>query len=263
MPPTPRDYGKRMFLGLVGSPWVLFPAAAGLTAICADWSTTGKLGVLAFAGLTGVAIGAGALITRWLTGSDGLAKLAQDEFAAEQRREHEQRFEHLDRRLRRDGDHRTNRTLAALRELEDRLAELEAHQDPNRRPPIEVSSKIRELLRSSLHSLERSAELYETKQRVVTQEARQQVRGARESLLNEVSASVDQIIQTLDGLYIRVLSRDKPATDLSRMRQELDTSLEVARRVEERVASLEYDLKDPSQAWDEPSSAETESGPDQ
>ena len=126
-----------------------------------------------------------------------------------------------------------------------------------------MSSKIRELLRSSLHSLERSAELYETKQRVVTQEARQQVRGARESLLNEVSASVDQIIQTLDGLYIRVLSRDKPATDLSRMRQELDTSLEVARRVEERVASLEYDLKGPSQDWDGPSSTETESRPDQ
>ena len=249
---NPRNYGKRMFLGLVGSPWVLFPAAAGLTAILADWGATGRLGVLAFAGLTGVAVGAGALVTRWLTRSGRLAELAQAEFEAERQREHDQRFAELDRRLGRDGDDRTNQTLAALRELEKRLVELETHEDRNRQPPVEVSAKIRELLRSSVHSLDRSAELYETKRNLVTDEARQRVRETREALLDEVDASVDQIIRTLDGLYTLGLDREKPAAHLARVRRELDTSLDVARRVEERVADLESDLAGPSQTWEGP-----------
>ncbi|MEM9417634.1 MAG: hypothetical protein AAGA25_01095 [Planctomycetota bacterium] len=248
-----RNYGKRMFLSLVGSPWVLFPSAAGFTAIMTDWAVTGDLGGLAFAGLAGLAVGAGTLVTRWLTRSDQLAELAVAEAEAEQKREHELRFKRLDQRLRADGDERTNEALEVLRELEKRLIELETHEDRNRQPPVEVGSIIRELIRSSVKSLERSAELFETQKQVVTEEARHRVQEARKELMAEVEASIDQIIRTLDGLYTLGLDRQNPAEELARMRQELDTSLNVARRVEERVADLETNLRSPSQSWEEPS----------
>ena len=242
MPPDPTSFRNRVLLDLVGSPWVLLPTAAGMSGLMMDWAFAGGAGPLTFAGLAGLAVGAGALISRWLTAGDALTAKAVADLEAHELQQRQARLDALDRRLAADGDDRTNRALAGLRELERRVSDLESHDDPARRPPPEIAGQIRELLHTSITSLERSAELHETLHLVVTPDARRRVADTRNALLGEVEASVDQIVTTLDGLYTLGLDREKPEARLARMRRELDASLDVARNVERRLAELETSL---------------------
>lgn len=242
---------QRRMIDAFNSAWVWLPAAAGLATASFDVLSHGDPGTLTLAGLAGLGVGAGVWFKRWRTGRLRLAEQRADA----QRSAHQHRFNQLDRRLSRDGDERTNQALVCLRELDRRFAELEVHPDADRRPPADVAGPLRELLTTGVASLERSAELFETQDQLATDEARTRVMAARESLLREVEASVDQIVRALDALNTRGLDRPDPAARLAGLRRELDASLDVARRVERRMADLERDLEHgldaPAQSWDD------------
>ena len=86
------------------------------------------------------------------------------------------------------------------------------------------------------------ADLHDTRQDLVTDQAKQQVHDARAKLLDEVERGVDAIVRTLDGLYTLNLNHQRPAQEIAELRDALDTSLVVARRVEDRMAELERDI---------------------
>jgi hypothetical protein len=74
-----------------------------------------------------------------------------------------------------------------------------------------------------------------------TKEARDAALGQRERLVEEIRQSVVQLARTIDGVRSLTVQKEHEH-DLSRIRQELDESLDVARRVEERMQSLEVEL---------------------
>ncbi len=244
-------YAKRVLLDLVGSAWVLVPTAAGFTAIMADWAGGGGAGWGAWLGVTGLLVGAGALATRWLTGADRIAERVAAEELEREAAARRARLQNLDRRLKADDDRTTNQALAGLVDLERRLEALTRPAKGKPSAPPELVSKARELIESSLHSLERAADLHEMRSRVITDEARQRIETARLDVIDEVVASITQIIRTLDGLHTLGLDRNRPEGELARMRRELDQSLEVARRVERRMVDLEHRLDGPSQTWED------------
>ena len=234
------NYGKRLALDLFGSGWVMFPIAAGLTSLMAGWAVQSSGPGFVVAAAAGIGIGLGALATRWFTGADRMADRAQAEFEREREAQHKQRLKTLDHRLYRDGEARTNQALGGLRELDRRYRALA--NDPERRPPPEVDSRLNELLELSVRGLERMADLHDTRQDLVTDQAKQQVHDARAKLLDEVERGVDAIVRTLDGLYTLNLNHQRPAQEIAELRDALDTSLVVARRVEDRMAELERDI---------------------
>ncbi|MEE9404902.1 MAG: hypothetical protein V3V20_08410 [Algisphaera sp.] len=237
------NYGKRLALDLFGSGWVMFPVAAGLTSLMAGWAVQASTPAFVLAGVASVAVGLGALVTRWFTGADRMADRAEAEYAKEQVAVHKQRLKTLDHRLYRDGNARTNQALGGLKELDRRFAVL--RDDPERRPPPEVDSRLQELIELSVRGLERMADLHETLEGLMTQEAKQKVHEARAQLLEEVEQSVDRVVHTLDGLYTYRLDAKRPVEEIAELRNELDTSLIVARKVEDRMAELEKDIATP------------------
>jgi hypothetical protein len=106
----------------------------------------------------------------------------------------------------------------------------------------ELADKAEELYTSCVTTLERSFELYQAAQGMATSEARDELLRSRDALVGEVVQSVDHLGGTVDYLQSAGLAGGADETNLGRIRDELETGLEVARRVSERVSRLEQDL---------------------
>ena len=233
---------KQVFKELATSAWVLLPAAAGLTAIFVGWALGQGTALLSFLGIAGILAGAGALVTRWILKGDDLIHSAIEKLQNQARAQREAELDQLQRRLESDNDPRTGESLRILRDLEAQFRlMLKESAESNATPPVEIVSMVERLIRSSISSLEKSLTLWQAAQRMMTRQASQNALQRREGVLVEVERSIRQMAKTLDG--IREMSlKAQSATQLAAIRKELDTSLQVARRVEERMRSLEDDI---------------------
>ncbi len=250
VPDTP-TLRQRVLQRLLTSPWTLGPATLGLSAMLGGWAVGTNPALNLFVGAAGLAAGVGAAATRWVLGGDRLI----DDAAASLRRDAaargEARFDVLDARLSRDGDARTNKALARLRVLARRIdpglaAANAADADGTETlPPPDLLSTLNRLLDSAFDSLEKSLGLLAASHKLMTAPARADLKRRREALLDEVDLSIQHIAHTLDELQTLSLDREEPGQRLAELRHELDQSLLVARRVEERMADLDRDLDPP------------------
>ncbi len=101
---------------------------------------------------------------------------------------------------------------------------------------------MEKLFKESIISLERTLELSKAAQKMRTRKGRDSLLDSREQILEEIDKNIRQLAQTLDGL--RTLDV-KAGTDehLARIRSELEESLDVAYRVDERLQTLEEELE--------------------
>jgi hypothetical protein len=80
---------------------------------------------------------------------------------------------------------------------------------------------------------------------MLTSDGRQRVLESREELLGELDQGLEQLGRTFDELYASSIERDRSGEELARIRQELDTGLEVAQRIEARMSQFEETLRNP------------------
>jgi hypothetical protein len=174
---------------------------------------------------------------RYFARGDKLAmKVLQDQ-AADRVRQAEANLDALDRRLTRDSDPRPEKFLRDLRALRIRLTRQDFFGGKQASP--EMLSQIQELFDMSVSVIRRTADLHETSQTLTTREARDQMMLRRETMLAEVGRSVNQLGATLDRLQQIALQDDGDEVHLlTKARAELDQSIEVAKRVEERMRDL-------------------------
>ena len=251
VPDTP-TLRQRVLQRLLTSPWTLGPATLGLSAMLGGWAVGTNPALNLFVGAAGLAAGLGAAATRWVLGGDRLIDDAAASLRREAAAQGEARFDALDARLSRDGDARTNKALARLRVLARRIdPDLaaaradDADPDGATLPPPDLLSTLNRLLDSAFDSLEKSLGLHAASRKLMTAPARAELKRRREALLDEVDLSIQHIAHTLDELQTLSLDREEPGQRLAELRHELDQSLLVARRVEERMADLDRDLGPP------------------
>lgn len=226
---------------LLASPWTVVPAAMGITGLAAGWA--GDSATLAFAGFAACLASVGALATRWMFKVDDLSREAAEEMEAEERRQHEESLNALDRRLQRDKDPSTEQRLRKLRYVYRRFQEAsDWRTQVDRRSAFEIANKVEKLFKACIMALERSVVLWETAQRMTTRRGRDNVLASREKVLEDVDASVIQLARTIDGV-LSLAVESSGESDLANLRSELNESLDVARRVEERMHSLETELR--------------------
>jgi hypothetical protein len=235
------SFRKQVLLDLAMSPFVLLPAAAGMTMLLGSWAVGAATELLAFAGVAGLLAGLGALVTRWITSRDKIAKRVFARNQAARAADKERSLDDLAAQLERDEDPWTGQALATLRGLADRFRDLLDPAKTARTPPVEIAGTVQRLLDYSVESLKGSYRLWETAQKVLTAEARRDVLDKREKLLIEVDHSITQIAKAIDDLHTLGLDTG-PASDLAQMRQELQENLDVARKVERRMHELESEL---------------------
>ncbi len=93
-----------------------------------------------------------------------------------------------------------------------------------------------ELFRATIGQLRRTYQLYELS-RDISADTRKSVLQQRESVLNEIKASIDSLEAAVNH-YLTMLERNQPG-DLSALRMSWTLSLRVAQRTEERLKEME------------------------
>jgi methyl-accepting chemotaxis protein len=238
----PGQLKRRVLLDLLAHPLTFGPALAGLSALLVAWGGDMGAGMLTFLGLSGVLASVGSFTTHWLLRSDELTRRAYESLEKEAAAEKEARLDALQRRLSADKDARDEKLLGELRQIYCRFREDTTWVTRlGQRSAVEITSKVEKLFQGCIQSLERSLDLAQAAGKMATKEGRRTALDAREKLLEEVAASIQQMAHTIDGVHALGLDQ-KAGDDLARIRQELDESLNVARRVEERMQSIEQEL---------------------
>ncbi len=232
------DVKRKVMLDLFASPLTLLPVVVGATALLASWAMGGNP-ALTFGGVAGMLGGFGMFASRIIFGLEKLTNEAY-EYVLEQQQENQlQSLQQLESRLKKDRDPRTERLLSQLRTLyEDLKADIEkgkitiaAH---------EVLDGVNNMFHVSVKHLDRSFQLWQTASKMKGT-SRERIMQQREELIEEVATSCEYLEQTIDQLNAVATKRNR--SDLSRMRSELDETIRVARRAEERTNALGDDDK--------------------
>jgi len=241
-PPITMNEGqirRRIFLRLLGHPLVIAPSVLGATAWTAIWALSLPSGLGLFAGLAGILGSAGVYLTRLIL-DDG--KTARDVIADEELGEQkaaQAALDDLDRRLvAADDDPRPETALRDMRALLRAFDEFAGKTDSLNAPAvIEVRSRVQQIFDQTIRSLEQTLRLGDTAKQLSMPAARKPLLQQREKIIADVEACTKQIGGTLAALQ-RLDSGDPSNHELSRLRDELDQSLQIANRVEDRLNSL-------------------------
>jgi flagellar motor switch/type III secretory pathway protein FliN len=209
-------------------------AACGL----ASWALGGNLYLTSLA-IAGVVGSVAWMLTRTVLNVEELTEQAQ---AAERRaaREAENRqLDELARQLRTDRDHRTKDSLNLLRSLREEFEQL------TERSGFELSSarfreQIGQLFSVAVEQLRESSRLFERSETVVG-DARQTVLQQRDQIVVEVQAAVARLQKIVE--QFRSLSQQNQTAELTSLQKELDISLDIAKRTEERMQQIENPSK--------------------
>ena len=111
--------------------------------------------------------------------------------------------------------------------------------------PPDVWSTLNRLIESSLASLRQTLEIHLATRQALTGAKRQELTRRREALLDEVELSIGHIATALDEVRALSLNSADPAGGLADLRRELAVSLDIAKRVEQRVADLDREVTGP------------------
>ncbi|MEM7166944.1 MAG: hypothetical protein AAF581_15880 [Planctomycetota bacterium] len=183
------------------------------------------------------------MLTRWFLKSDDIAGEVFEQMTSAEKKGHEAQLDALDRRLQGDGDERTEE---ALRHLRDMFADYQGDRSLIEKLGIEaavdVDRRLDKLFTETVRSLERSYELWQASTKMRTHKGREDLVTARERVLEEIEENVKHAARAIDGLRAMQLNH-RDDEKLAKLRQELDDTLQIAQRVEDRLYRLEEDLE--------------------
>ena len=228
---------KKVLLGLLSSPLTLVPLLAGATLLGGAFALGRSAGMMLFSGLACVLGAAGVFLSRLLLGSEKHTQKAVEELQKEAAADHERRLDDLDRRLAVDQDPRTEATLRDLRAFEKAFRDGGTWMAKlNATSAFDIVNGVQELFEGCVKSLETSLELYNTAQSLRTPAARKPLLERREEIVQDVQKSTEQLSRIL--VSIQTLAADEGSeAGLAQVRTELDESMAVAKKVEERMRS--------------------------
>jgi hypothetical protein len=234
-----KEIQRRVLWRVLGSPLVVGPFMIGMTTLTATWALDWNPGIGVFAALAGTRTSAGMFLTRLLVGGEGVARRITEDALRREQQTRQQSLDALDRQLTEaDKDPRPETALRDLRALVKAFEDFEGGASVVQLPTVvELRARVNQLFEQCVQSLEQSGRLWQTAQRLHTPAARQPLLGQRERIIEDVQATVKQISETLVGLQTLGTSHSS-SRELTRLREELDQSLAVAKTVEDRVNTL-------------------------
>ena len=225
---------KKVISELFLAPSVVLPIVGGASAWLLSWAT-GGIDAMNLVGLVGVMGGLGWMGTRIVFQLDKITANVAAKQQAEALAAQENRLAEILKKLRYDRDPRTDDYLTLLRSAKadfERLAE---------KPELivrslELRSKVNRLFWAAVEQLERSYESFELSEKLYG-EQRTEVLSKREVLLADVKQTLLQLQHAVDQM--RKINDRQTGEDLSALRDELDESLKIAAKTEERLRELD------------------------
>ena len=225
---------QKVLSDIFGAPSTLLPAVGGLSLVILSWAL--ELGTLAtFAGILGVLAGGGILATRLIFGLEDITQQAYEYELQQKQEQRESELDQLDAKLTQDRDSRTQTTLRQLRELYASFLE-DVKERKAASNASEVVETVESLFEACVKQLQHSHDLWEASKKVSGQ-SKDGLRDEREKVILEVVETVGSLSSTIEQFHN--FQTRKNNSELARLRDELGRSLEVAKRTEERVTSLD------------------------
>jgi len=226
---------KKILLRLIGHPLVIAPSVLGVSGCIGIWALNWPTGLGLFAGLAGVLGSAGVYLTRLILdgGKTASAVLAEQELQEQQATQAV--LDDLDRRLAAGDD--DARPEIALRDMRALVRAFDEFTGIPSAAIIDVRSRVQQLFDHSVHSLEQTLRIGDTAKKLDMPEARKPLLIQREKIIEDIQACVKQLGDTLAALQ-QLDAGTQSTGELTRLREELDQSLEIAGRVESRLNSL-------------------------
>ena len=236
-----KNIAKRVIADVVSSPMVIFPFMVGTAAFASLFALGLKgsafLGAM-LVGLSGVLGSGGMFLTKMILGRDERVKKIVEESRDKAKKDKLKRLDHFHQRLTLDGDSRTEDSMQDLRSLRQAFSQLDKiAPDLNRAMIDEIQKRAEELFQQCVRSLEKSLQLWKTADSLASELAQKPIMEQREKLVGEVIGTVEHMSRTLAAVQGITKKSDGDAR-LQTLRGELDQSLEVAKKVEQRVDSL-------------------------
>lgn len=226
---------KKILLSLFSHPATIFPFAGSATLSLATWIF--ELDPLIFLSLSfgGIIVSIGGFFTNLIFNLEKISKRAFEELQNDSQKSHDQTLNSLDQRLQEDGDARTETLLRELRSLTATFKDGKAWSDNlGTHSAFEIESKVGELFQGCVSRLERSLQLWQLAWEIDSKRGKEIILNQRERIIHEIESSVESLGNILEGVLSLAIG-EKNDTELARIRDELDQSLEVARQVEDRM----------------------------
>jgi len=236
-----KNIAKRVVADIISSPMVVLPFMVGTAAFASLFALGLKgsafLGAMLI-GVGGVLGSGGMFLTKMILGRDERVKKIVEESRDKAKQDKLKQLDHFHHRLTMDGDSRTEDSMQDLRSLRQAFGQLDKiAPDLNRAMIDEIRKRSEELFQQCVSSLEKSLQLWKTADSLASEKARKPILEQREKLVSEVIGTVEHMSQTLAAVQ-GITNKSDGDARLQQLRGELDQSLEVAKRVEQRVDSL-------------------------
>jgi hypothetical protein len=238
---------KKVLLDLFAAPSTVIPLASGLTLLIGSWAVGGN-NPATFAGVAGVLAGLGMFASRLVLGLEAITHRAYDYVVDHQRQEENQQLALLQQRLLADDDPRTDNCLHELRSLHE-ILRAKVDRGELGRASTDVLDRVSDLYRTCIHQLRQSVDLRDAAKQL-SGSARRSVLQQRDQIVREVTSSIAELGQLLERFLASSTERNRD--ELRRLRSELESAIDVARRAEHRTAQWEREARNLSRL-DEPS----------
>ncbi len=230
MDPVKRKVISELFL----APSVLLPIVGGISAGLLSWAM-GGIGLLTLAAAAGILGGLGWMMTRIIFKVESITEDAM-RFEQEQRIKAEnEQLDRLMQQLKSDSDERTQDYLILLRSLRDDF-QMQTSQPGVQMRSARVREQVSAIFNAAVEQLGNSYKLWQLSESLGG-EARRKVLANREQVLQEVSTTVDRLQVAVTQIK-DLISQDKKV-DLASMREELEATMRIARRTEEKMREIE------------------------
>lgn len=227
-----KDIQTKVMLDLFADPMLLVPAVGGASVLVAGWVIGSPL--LMFGGLGGVLAAGGVFTTKFLFKLPELTAKAYDYMQEQKQKDRDKELNELDAKLVRDKNPKSQQSLRSLRRVYAAL--LQDIEAGKLSPDYDVMETIKQLYEGCIDNLKHSYELYEAAC-MLPVNRRESLENERQSLIDDVWETVEQFEGHVNQIYITPVHRKR--TDLAERRRELERSLEIARRTEERLDALD------------------------
>ncbi len=230
MDPVKRKVISELFF----APSVVLPIVAGISAGLLSWAG-GGVNYLSAAAVLGVLGGLGWMATRIIFKVEEITEAAMKLYESQRKQATEAELDELANQLRTDGDPRTRDYLTLLRSLREDFIKTSSQPGVQGRSS-QLRDRVEEVFSATIHQLRESIAMM-TLIRKLEGPARRKIQAERELLVGDIIHTVDQLRTTVSD-FENVIRADKRA-DLTTLREELETSLEVAKRTEQRLRELD------------------------